>query len=217
MRISDLSKQTGIPIATIKFYLREGLLPPGTRTGRNQARYGEAHHRRLLFIRGLTAVGQLDLTSVRTLLAAVDDDTIQLTALHDVVHKVLFPVDQPSLQSENLDQASSDIDGFVESLGWHVKPDAPGRARLALVLATLRDLGCACTIEFFEPYADAAKRIATQELDLVPSYGARPDDGAAIMVRSVLLSVAFSAMRVLAEEHLIALRTVDPANGVETG
>jgi len=25
LRISDLSKQTGIPIATIKFYLREGF------------------------------------------------------------------------------------------------------------------------------------------------------------------------------------------------
>ena len=28
-------------IATIKYYLREGLLPPGTATGRNQADYPE--------------------------------------------------------------------------------------------------------------------------------------------------------------------------------
>ena len=32
MRISDLSAQTGIPVATIKFYLRENLLQAGVRT-----------------------------------------------------------------------------------------------------------------------------------------------------------------------------------------
>jgi DNA-binding transcriptional MerR regulator len=209
VRISDLSRETGVPIATIKFYLREGLLPPGVRTGRNQASYGEPHRRRLLLIRGLTTVGQLDLTSVRALLAAADDDAIQLTTLHEVVHNVLFPVDQPPLQSENLDRASSDIDAFVKELGWHVRSTAPGLARLAVVLATLRDLGCACNIDFFEPYAEAAERIAAKELDLVPSYGA--GDGAAVMVRSVLLAVAFAAMRVLAEEHLIALRSAGQA------
>src|SRR6266540_3706180 len=37
MRISDLGRKSGVPIATIKFYLRERLLPQGKPTGRNQA------------------------------------------------------------------------------------------------------------------------------------------------------------------------------------
>ncbi|WP_249713917.1 MerR family transcriptional regulator [Rhizomonospora bruguierae] len=209
MRISDLSRHTGIPIATIKFYLREGLLPPGTRTGRNQARYGEQHRRRLLLIRAFTTVGQLDLMSVRTLLAAVDDDTSTLATVHDILHDVLFPVGQPPVRSENLDRAWGDIDEFIKELGWQVKPAAPACARLAVVLATLRDLGCACTIDFFKPYAEAAKRIATMELDLVPS--GQGGDGAAVMARSILLAVAFAAMRMLAEEHLIALRLAGQA------
>ncbi|WP_019872118.1 hypothetical protein [Salinispora oceanensis] len=53
-------------------------------------------------------------------------------------------------------------------------------------------------MDFFEPYAEAAERVARQELDMVTSYG--PGDGAAMMVRSILLAVAFSAMRVLAEQ-----------------
>jgi hypothetical protein len=122
---------------------------------------------------------------------------------------VLFPVHQPAVQSENLAQAGDDIDHFMKDLGWQVRPDAPGRARLALVLATLRDLGCEYSIDFFGPYMDAAERIATQELDLAPAY--RPaDDAAPVMVRSVLLAVAFSAMRVLAEEHVIARRADRP-------
>lgn len=206
MRISDLSRKTGLPIATIKFYLREGLLQPGRRTGRNQAWYEESHYRRLLFIRALTTVGQLDLTSVRTLLAAIDDETTQLSALHDVVHRVLFPVQEPATTSESLDRARADIDQFMRKLGWQVKPSAPGLARLAVVLATLRDLGCACDMDFFAPYAEAAERIATQELGLVPDDG-DAGDGAAVVVRSILLAVAFTAMRLLAEEHLIAQRS----------
>lgn len=207
MRISDLSSSTGISIATIKFYLREGLLQPGVRTGRNQARYTAEHRRRLILIRTLTAVAQLDLNSVRILLAAVDDRAFPLSELHDAVHRVLFPVDRPPVQSENLAGAGSDIDQFVKELGWQVRPDAPGRVWLALVLAALRDLGCDCPMEFFEPYMDAAKRIATQELDLVPAY--EPRDAAPVMVRSILLGVAFSAMRMLAEEHVIAQRAAE--------
>lgn len=204
MRISDLSRTTGIPIATIKFYLREGLLQPGMRTGRNQARYSDQHRRELLLIRALTTVAQLDLTSVRALLAMVGDGSLALAEMHLLFQQVLFPVHQPAVQSENLDRAGGDIDQFMTGFGWRVRPDAPARARLALVLATLRDLGCECPIDFFGPYLEAAERIATQELDLVPCYGA--DDAAPVVVRSILLAVAFSAMRMLAEEHVIAGR-----------
>jgi DNA-binding transcriptional MerR regulator len=53
MRMAELSRASGIPVATIKFYLREQLLPAGERTGPNQSRYGEEHLRRLRLIRGL--------------------------------------------------------------------------------------------------------------------------------------------------------------------
>jgi DNA-binding transcriptional MerR regulator len=43
MKISELSERSGVPIPTIKFYIREGLLPPGERTAKTQARYTESH------------------------------------------------------------------------------------------------------------------------------------------------------------------------------
>jgi DNA-binding transcriptional MerR regulator len=43
MRISELSARSGISVPTIKFYLREGLLPPGSPRAVNQADYGEPH------------------------------------------------------------------------------------------------------------------------------------------------------------------------------
>ena len=57
MRISELSSRTGIPVATIKFYLRENLLHPGVRTAATQAQYDESHEARLRLIRALLGPG----------------------------------------------------------------------------------------------------------------------------------------------------------------
>src|SRR5262245_53765173 len=57
MRIAELSRRAGVPIPTIKFYIREGMLPRGERTGRNQAAYSETHLERLELIGTLQQAG----------------------------------------------------------------------------------------------------------------------------------------------------------------
>ena len=80
MRVSELSQATGVPVPTIKYYLREGLLPRGeTTTSPNQASYGDEHVARLRLIRSLLDVGGLSVATVRDVLAAVDDPG---TSLH---------------------------------------------------------------------------------------------------------------------------------------
>ncbi|MFG2121903.1 MerR family transcriptional regulator [Streptomyces sp. NPDC048710] len=39
MRIAEPARRTGVPVPTIKFHSREGLLPPGERTGPDQVGY----------------------------------------------------------------------------------------------------------------------------------------------------------------------------------
>jgi AcrR family transcriptional regulator len=50
MKISELSFHTGTPMPTIRYYLREGLLPIPIRTGRNMAYYSAEHISSLLRI-----------------------------------------------------------------------------------------------------------------------------------------------------------------------
>jgi DNA-binding transcriptional MerR regulator len=57
----ELSRRSGVPRSTIKFYLREGLLAPGEASAPKQARYGEAHLERLRLIRALREVARLPL------------------------------------------------------------------------------------------------------------------------------------------------------------
>lgn len=205
MRISDLSRQTGVPVATIKFYLRERLLPPGTPTCRNQAVYDETHLRRLLLIRAFTTIARLDLSSVRALLGAIEDERLSLPRLYEVADRALFAKEPSPGGTGGVEEAQADVDGFLADIGWRVDPEAPGRTRLAQVLAALRLLGCECGIDFFAPYASAAEHLAEHELDLLPPDAAEADRAAAV-VRSVLLGVALGAMRRMAQEHVVGLR-----------
>jgi DNA-binding transcriptional MerR regulator len=214
MRISDLSRQTGVPIATIKFYLREGLLPPGTPTGRNQADYGEAHLRRLRLIRTFAGIGQLDLSSIRQLVRSIEDDGLSLSDLYAVVNRTVWPVVPEPADAALAKACRDDVDEFLGRIGWQVDIDAPGYGRLSAALVALRALGCECGIDFFTPYADAAQRLMEQELDLLPAE-VRGSDRAAAVVRTILLEIALAAMGRMAQEHLLARRLSPPAPQAE--
>jgi DNA-binding transcriptional MerR regulator len=68
MKISELSRRSGIPLPTIKFYIREGLLPAGERTAMTQAIYGEEHLERLSLIRALKDDAGLSLATITNML-----------------------------------------------------------------------------------------------------------------------------------------------------
>lgn len=68
LRMKDLTRETGLPRETIHFYIAQGLLPPGTKTGRNTAEYGRDHLLRLQRIRELQASHFLPLRAIKALL-----------------------------------------------------------------------------------------------------------------------------------------------------
>ncbi|WP_432947352.1 MerR family transcriptional regulator [Kribbella sp. CA-253562] len=73
MRINELAEQSGIPAATIKYYVREGLLPGGARAGYNQVSYDESHLHRIRLLRALIGVGGIPVAVVKRVVAAVED------------------------------------------------------------------------------------------------------------------------------------------------
>jgi DNA-binding transcriptional MerR regulator len=68
LRMKDLTRETGLTRETIHFYITQGLLPPGTKTGRNTAEYGPEHLFRLQRIRDLQARHFLPLRAIKALL-----------------------------------------------------------------------------------------------------------------------------------------------------
>ncbi len=199
MRISDLSRRSGVPVATIKFYLRERLLPPGEPTGRNQAVYHENHLRRLRLIKIFTSIGELDLTSVRRLLIAAEDDHLPLTELFELLNQSSLAGKEESADPDDtLERARADANRIIESAGWDVKPGAVARSHLILTLAAMRRLGCDCDPDFLDVYRQAADRLARHEVGRVATdHTGRVET----LARTVLLQQAFTAMRRLGQEH----------------
>lgn len=66
LRIDDLARASGLTVDTIRFYQREGLLPPATRVGRTK-RYSPVHVDRLDRIRELQR-RRFSLAAIRSLL-----------------------------------------------------------------------------------------------------------------------------------------------------
>lgn len=68
LRMKDLCEATGLPRQAIHFYIHEGLLPPGHKTGRNMAFYGDEHVARLKLIKNLQHERFLPLKAIKALL-----------------------------------------------------------------------------------------------------------------------------------------------------
>jgi DNA-binding transcriptional MerR regulator len=198
MRIAELSRRSGAPVATIKYYLRERLLAAGVPTARNQATYGTEHVARLRLIGILTGMGQLSLAATGEVLAALDAGL----PLPDVV-ALLHPARGTTQRSAHsspsrLAAADARVDALIARCGWHVRPDGPDRAALVLVLAALDGCEPSGGTDPIGPYADAAEQVTRLQLDLVDRGTAGP---AARVTRLVALETAFDVLRRLAREH----------------
>ena len=72
MQLSALAEATGVSIPTIKFYLREGVLPRGEAVSATRAEYTEEHVKRIRLITALTDVRSLPMARVKEILGLVD-------------------------------------------------------------------------------------------------------------------------------------------------
>lgn len=208
MRISELSEATGVPVPTVKYYLREGLLMPGTRTASNQADYGPDHAHRLRLIRVLRDVGRLGIERIRPVLAGLDDGSLPTHRLLGMVAYALAPPAEQGPVAADLALARADVDRFVDELGWVVNDGAPARRALADALVSLRRLGRDVGPEVFVPYAKAAGRIAASEFRTGPPADAPRDEQVEwVVVGTVVFESALRALLRMAQEHQSALRS----------
>lgn len=98
MRISALSARTEVPIGTIKYYLREGLLAPGRQTSRTTAEYDESHVERIRLVRALTDAGGLGIAAVRRIVEVLDaPGPARLDLLATAQHALLADEPAPSV------------------------------------------------------------------------------------------------------------------------
>ncbi|MFE7354929.1 MerR family transcriptional regulator [Streptomyces sp. NPDC057543] len=216
MRIGELSRRSGVPVPTIKFYVREGLLPAGQLTSPNQASYDSGHERRLRLIRALLDVGGLSLAAIGDVLRAVEDPEQPVHKVLGVASKRLTPL-QGSEPGPELDDARDEVAELVERRGWLADAHGPAGECLAGVLVALRRAGHGGFVGLLDDYAAAAEPVARADLDYVGRRVAREDLVESVVVGTVLGEAMFSALRRLAhvDASARAFETVGDGGGAD--
>jgi DNA-binding transcriptional MerR regulator len=89
LKIGELAEQSGVPAATIRHYVREGLLPEPVKTSRNMAYYPPEFVDRIRLIKLLQEERFMPLRVIRELLSTGDGDPDRLRALVEVEDRIL--------------------------------------------------------------------------------------------------------------------------------
>ena len=89
LRISELAERSGVPVATIRHYLREGLLPEPVKTSRNMAYYPPEFIERIRLIKQLQEERFMPLKVIRDLLEREDAEPERLRAMIELEDRIL--------------------------------------------------------------------------------------------------------------------------------
>jgi DNA-binding transcriptional MerR regulator len=210
MQVSELVRATGVPLATVKYYLREGLLPSGRPVTPRSSEYGEDHVRRLVLLRVLREVGAIPVQRLRELVEAVEAPAL---SVHQMFARASDAIAAGARRDEESTlvpsaQAVAMVDAVVRRMGWdRVRVDAVDLENLRRVVSQLLGTGLfGLDEDGLAFYAGVADQVARAEIAALPD----DDDRAAHLERMVVGTVAFgeilATLRRLAEEQHSAER-----------
>ena len=198
MLISELSARTGVPVATLKFYLREGLLMPGTALSATRSDYDEEHVRRVGVARALTDVVGLSVQQARAIFRLFGAPRAELFESLGQAMAQLPPAGAP--EAADYPRARA----VLERLGWLYDPRYAAVPQLEQALTAAESAGLPLTNERLDVYAPGIRSIAEYDVAQVP------DDPERAIEYSVLGTALYEpvlvALRRLAHQDAAAKR-----------
>ena len=207
-RMKDLCESTGLPRQAIHFYIQQGLLPPGRKTGRNMAWYTDEHIERLRLIKKLQHEQFLPLKAIKALFDGAEGvfsptQPAFLAGVKEHVAESLktsddrSPTTTPSEISERTGVPPEDVIRAFE-LGLVGGARSDGELRIAAadvwifeVFGQVRSLGftpeLGFRVEDMALYQDAITNLLNEEVRLVFSrLSELPPEKVATMIESVV-------------------------------
>ncbi|WP_330460013.1 MerR family transcriptional regulator [Streptomyces sp. NBC_00820] len=210
MRLAELSRRSGVSTATIKYYLREGLLAPGHQINTTTAEYDEEHLRRLRLVRAMIQVGRLPVATVREVLGHVDDDSLGRTVRLGAALWALPQVPEPDEDDVHVRTAHQEADELLRTLGWtnaeQLTSISPAYRSLVVALAALRRVGYDWDAELLVSYAQLMHRAAVLDLDHVERRPSEAEKVETAVLGTVLVEPMLRALHRLAQEEESARR-----------
>jgi len=106
MTISQLARAAKVPVTTVRFYEREGLLKPDSRTVSNYRAYSARTAERLKFIRAAQATG-FHLKDIREMLSLTYSDEPPCAEVEALIERRLEDVKERLKELKRIDRALS--------------------------------------------------------------------------------------------------------------
>ncbi|MET9095661.1 MerR family transcriptional regulator [Streptomyces cyaneofuscatus] len=210
MRLAELSERSGVPTATVKYYLREGLLPAGRRVSATQAEYDEGHLRRLRLVRALIQVGRLPVATAREVLAHVDDESLGRTIRLGAALWALPHGPTPDEEAPETATARAQVATLLTELGWSTTLElgelSPVYRSLVASVATLVRLGYPCDIGYLSRQARIMEQAAVHDLDEMETYPSEAEQVEKAVASAVLYEPLLMSLRRLAQSEESARR-----------
>lgn len=192
MRVSELSRLSGVSLPTIKYYIREGLLPPGAATGPQRSDYGDEHLARLHLLRALIESGGVGIAGAKRITAVLDEGAPPALA---------FEVAQ-DVVSANADSGAPASDESLDRLRSIIGDDDcdhPAMATAARALDALELSGGGMTQSWLESYSRAADLVARADLDELEARTSVSEQTSIAAVGTALGDVVLQSLRRIAQ------------------
>ncbi|MEU9915748.1 MerR family transcriptional regulator [Streptomyces sp. NPDC051001] len=205
MRLAELSERSGVSTATIKYYLREGLLAPGRQINTTTAEYDEEHLRRLRLIRAMIQVGRMPVATVREVLGHVDDDSLPRAMRLGAAVWAMPQVPEPDADDEFVRGARASMEELLRTLGWSnaqaLTTVSPSFRSLVVATAALRRLGYDWDPEALVPYARLMHQVAELDMEFMESHVSEAEKAEVAVLGVVLVEPMLRALHRLAQEE----------------
>ncbi len=161
MKLAELSARAQVPVSTIKYLLRLGVLPPGRKRNATTAEYGEGHLERLQLVTALRQVVGASIEQVQALVELVDDPDVPLLRVMEAAQVLGGGLgEQPTAPPA----VAGRVAELVTTMGW---PDVDTDARAAVTarLARMAELGVDVGPQYLRAVAVAVDGIGLTGLD----------------------------------------------------
>ena len=198
MKISEISAQAGVTSTTLKYYIREGLVPEGERVGTNKTVYTDAHVQRTRLARALIETGGMSVAAARQVLAALDSHTHSLAYVFEAAQHAMRSGSSSTPASQQSRDLASDV---IASQSWAVTEDNPGYAMVAGALDGFGTIGYTPSSEYLAGYADAAAAVARADLAALRDRDDPTRIAELMVVGTVMGDTLFAGLRRLAQQH----------------
>ena len=222
MLLAELAEVSGVSVASIKFYRREGLLPAGARLTATRQDYGTAHLERLELIQVLREVAGAPIARIAHLTAILDDPEQPLLSALGAAQLISLglPAEEPDTVGAGLPEHPS-IAPLLSHLGWPDVHTAP-RSALDTLLRSLEGWGMPTDDEVLRRFAEPVAEIARADVASIRDLrGELPDgpDGSPVsddvqVMRAVAGAIAFDRLiqllRALGHTSYSILQARDP-------